>query len=177
MLISTCITFPFSLKEKWGVRISWTQKTKKKPQTINWIPCIHAALLRVTAKKPCLWLWPGAACRSATGRAQCTAGRTRSGAACVGWCWVTWRYQRWTSVGGARCSGCRMENKISKLVLYGTFNSRLSKIPADYDKVLKNFGNERLQILENNNNRRLLWISDDIRAAFLPRSATAGFLN
>jgi len=89
----------------------WGKHTHRKTTFFDWYlkhkwtPCSLIGQ-GVRVKLPCLWLWRGAVCRTGTGKALCTAGRTRSGVACAGWCWVMWRSQRWTSGEAARCTGC-----------------------------------------------------------------------
>lgn len=56
--------------------------------------------------RPCRWLWRDARCRRGIGRVGCTAARTQSEAACAGWCWATWRSQRWTWGEGGGRTGC-----------------------------------------------------------------------
>lgn len=137
-------------------------------------------VVSTTAISPRLSLWPSAACRSGTGRVLYTTGRKPSEAACVGWCWVTWQSRRWTSGEDAQCSGCGGENRYSqhpskhahKLVTHQVTGG----LPADEYEILKNFGTESFQILENNYNRRLLLTIPARRAALFSRCAAAGFL-
>lgn len=89
-------------------------------------------VVSTTAISPCLSLWPSAVCRSGTGRVLYTTGRKPSEAACVGWCWVTWRSRRWTSGEDAQCSGCGVEDRYSQHPPNKHINRLLTKLLGVY---------------------------------------------